>query len=145
MAPTKKEILAASAGWVAVILNVLPDLDSENLNQRRWKAHWIISALETTFFTPGAIPRQGAITEEMNNQLVGPGGLVALAEETAIEAGLTVKKACLAEQVSRRPRKPSGERRGMGATASLLQRERGVRNFHQLSREMDPGKRFEDL
>ena len=61
-------------------------------------AHWITSALETTFFAPGAIPRQGAETaEEMNNQLVGLGGLVALADGRAVEAGLTVKKACLAE------------------------------------------------
>ena len=29
MAPTKQEILAASAGWVAVTLNVLPGLGSE--------------------------------------------------------------------------------------------------------------------
>ena len=81
-----------------MILNVLPDLDSESLNQRRWKAHWITSARATTFFAPGAIPRREAETaEEMNNQLVGLGGLVALAEGTAVEAGLTVKKACLAE------------------------------------------------
>ena len=97
-APTKQEALATSADWLAVILNVLPDLDSESLNQRRWKAHWITSARATTFFAPGAIPRRGAETaEEMNNQLVGLGERVALAEGTAVEAGLTVKKACLAE------------------------------------------------
>ena len=97
-APTKQEALATSADWLVVILNVLPDLDSENLNQRRWKAHWITSERAATFIAPGAIPRRGAETaEEMNNQLVGLGGLVALAAGTAVEAGLTVKKACLAE------------------------------------------------
>ena len=45
MAPTKEEILAASAGWVAVILNVLPGLGAGYLYQRRWKAYWVTSAL----------------------------------------------------------------------------------------------------
>ena len=35
MAPTKQEILAASAGWVAVTLNVLPGLGTGYLYQRR--------------------------------------------------------------------------------------------------------------
>ena len=38
-APTKQEVLATSADWLAVILKVLPDHDSENLKQRRWKAY----------------------------------------------------------------------------------------------------------
>ena len=44
MAPTKQEILAASAGWVAVTLNVLPGLGAGYLYQRRWKAYGITSA-----------------------------------------------------------------------------------------------------
>ena len=47
MSPTKQEILAASAGWVAVTLNVLPDLGAGYLYQRRWKAYWITSALHS--------------------------------------------------------------------------------------------------
>ena len=40
---------------------------------------------------------QGAeAAEEMQNQLVGLGGLVALAAGTAVEAGLAVKKARVA-------------------------------------------------
>ena len=35
MAPTKEEILGASAGWVAVTLNVLPGLGAGYLYQRR--------------------------------------------------------------------------------------------------------------
>ena len=50
MAPTKREILAASAGWVAVTLNVVPGLGAGYLYQRRWKAYWITSALATTWF-----------------------------------------------------------------------------------------------
>ena len=93
MAPTKQEILAASAGWVAVSLNVLPDLGAGYLYQRRWKAYWITSALATTWFVLGAVLGQDAgASEELQNQLVGLGGLVALAAGTAVEAGLSTKK-----------------------------------------------------
>ena len=98
MAPTKQEILAASAGWVAVTLNVLPGLGAGYLYQRRWKAYWVTSALATTWFALGAVLGQDAGTsEELQNQLVGLGGLVALAAGTAVEAGLAVKKARSAE------------------------------------------------
>ena len=92
MAPTKQEILAASAGWVAVTLNVLPGFGSGYLYQRRWKAYWITS-LATTWFVLGAVLRQDAgAAEELQNQLVGLGGLVTLSGGTAVEAGLAVKK-----------------------------------------------------
>jgi len=93
MAPTKREILAASAGWVAVTLNVVPGLGAGYFYQRRWKAYWITSAMATTWFVVGAVLSQGAEgAEEMQNQLVGLAGLVALAAGTAVEAGLAVKK-----------------------------------------------------
>ena len=98
MAPTKQEILGASAGWVAVTLNVVPGLGAGYLYQRRWKAYWITSALATTWFVLGAVLGQDAgAAEEIQNQLVGLGGLVALAAGTAVEAGLAVKKARLAD------------------------------------------------
>ena len=79
-APTKQEIAAASAGWVAVTLNVLPGLGAVYLYQRRWKAYLITSALATTWFALGAVVGQDAgATEELQNQIVGLGGLVALA------------------------------------------------------------------
>ena len=94
MAPTKQEILAASAGWVAVTLNVVPGLGAGYLYQRRWKAYWITSALATTWFVLGAVLGQDAgASEKLQNQLVGLGGLVALAAETAVETGLAAKKA----------------------------------------------------
>ena len=94
MTPTRQEILAASAGWVAVTLNVLPGLGAGYLYQRRWKSYWITSALATTWFVIGAVLGQGAeAAEELQNQIIGLGGLVALAAGTAIEAGLTVKRA----------------------------------------------------
>ena len=93
MAPTKKEILAASAGWVAVTLNVVPGLGAGYLYQRRWKAYWITSVLTTTWFVLGAVLGQEADgAEEIQNQLIGLLGLVALAAGTAVEAGLAAKK-----------------------------------------------------
>jgi len=64
MPPTRQQILAASAGWVAVVLNVLPGLGAGYPYQRRWKAYWITSAVA-------------------QNQLVGLIGLLALAAVTA--------------------------------------------------------------
>ena len=94
MAPTRQEILAASAGWVAVTLNVLPGLGAGYLYQRRWKAYWITSALATTWFVLGSVLVQDAeAAEEVQIQLVGLGGLVALAAGTAVEAEWAVKKA----------------------------------------------------
>ena len=75
-------------------LNVLPGLGAGYLYQRRWKAYWMTSALATTWFVLGAVLGQEAgAVEELQNQLVGLGGLVALAAGTAVEAGLAVKKA----------------------------------------------------
>ena len=93
MAPTKREILAASAGWVAATLNVVPGLGTGYLYQRRWRAYWITSSLATTWFVLGAVLGQGAEgAENIQNQWIGLLGLVALAAGTAVEAGLAAKK-----------------------------------------------------
>ena len=93
MTPTNKEILAASAGWVAVTLNLVPGLGAGYLYQRRWKAYWITAVLATGWFVLGALLGQEAEgAEEVRNQLVGLGGLVGLAAGTAVEAGLAAKK-----------------------------------------------------
>ena len=98
MAPTKQEFLAASAGWVAVTLNVLPGLGAGYLYQRRWKAYWITSALATTWIVLGAVLGQDAeAAKELQNQLIGLAGLVALAAGTAVEAGLAAKKSRVTE------------------------------------------------
>ena len=85
MAPTKQETLAASAGWVAITLNVVPGLGTGYLYQRRWKAYWVTSALANTWCVLGAVLGQDAKAgEELQNQLIGLGGLAA-------------KKACSAD------------------------------------------------
>lgn len=93
MTPTREQILAASAGWVAVVLNVVPGLGAGYLYQRRWKAYWITSALATTWFVVGAVLATNAeAAAEVQNQLVGLIGLLVLAGVTASEAGLAVKR-----------------------------------------------------
>jgi hypothetical protein len=93
MTPTREQILAASAGWVAVVLNVIPGLGAGYLYQRRWKAYWITSALATAWFVAGAVLGQNADGAAVaQNQLVGLIGLLTLAAVTATEAGLAVKK-----------------------------------------------------
>ena len=93
MTPNREQILAASAGWVAVLLNVIPGLGAGYLYQRRWRAYWITSALATSWFVTGAVLAQNAdATAESQNQLVGLIGLIVLAVVTATEAGLAVKK-----------------------------------------------------
>jgi hypothetical protein len=94
MTPTREQILGASAGWVAVVLNVLPGLGAGYLYQRRWKAYWITSALATAWFVAGAVLGQDADpASQTQNQLVGLVGLLLLAGVTGAEAGLAVKRA----------------------------------------------------
>ena len=93
MSPTREQILASSAGWVAVVLNVIPGLGAGYLYQRRWRAYWITSSLATAWFVAGAVLAQNADpAAEAQNQLVGLIGLVVLAAVTAAEAGLAVKR-----------------------------------------------------
>lgn len=93
MTPTRDQILAASAGWVAVVLNVLPGLGAGYLYQRRWRAYWLTSAIATAWFVAGAVLGQNAdVAAEAQNQLVGLIGLLVLAGVTAAEAGLAVKR-----------------------------------------------------
>ncbi|NDD45044.1 MAG: hypothetical protein EBZ29_08975 [Synechococcaceae bacterium WB9_4xC_028] len=91
--PSREQILAASSGWVAALLNVIPGLGAGYLYQRRWKAYWITSILASTWFIAGAVLGQNAeASAEAQNQLVGLIGLVLLAAITATEAGLAVKR-----------------------------------------------------
>ncbi len=93
MTATREQILAASAGWVAVLLNVVPGLGAGYLYQRRWRAYWITSALATAWFVAGALlARNADASVEAQNQLVGLVGLLLLAAVTAAEAGWAVKR-----------------------------------------------------
>ena len=91
--PSRDQVLAASAGWVAVVLNVVPGLGAGYLYQRRWRAYWITSVVATTWIVAGAVLAQDAdAAAEAQNQLVGLIGLLVLAGVTATEASLTLKQ-----------------------------------------------------
>ena len=75
-------------------MNVVTGLGPGYLYQWRWKEYGITSILATTWLSLGAVLGQGAeAAEELQNQLVGLIGLVALAVGTAIEDRIAVKKA----------------------------------------------------
>ena len=91
--PSRDQILASSAGWVAVLLNVVPGLGAGYLYQRRWTAYWITSALATAWFVAGAVLAQDMdAASELQNQVVGLAGLLALSGSTAAEAGWALKR-----------------------------------------------------
>ena len=91
--PSPELIHAASAGWGAVVLNVVPGLGAGYLYQRRWKAYWITSVLATAWLVAGAALGLTAEPDaEPQTQLIGLLGLVLLSAVTASEAGLAVKR-----------------------------------------------------
>jgi hypothetical protein len=87
MTPTREQILAASAGWVAVLLNLVPGVGNGYLYQRRWKAYWITLAVAIALLTANAITNS-----RTKDQQVGVLGLLLLGPVTAVEAGLAVKR-----------------------------------------------------
>jgi hypothetical protein len=100
MTPSKQDTLAASAPWVAVVLNVVPGLGTGYIYQRRWRAYWITSALSSTWFVLGIVLGQGqgagidpATESDPRQQLVGLLGLLLLAAVTAAEAGIAARRA----------------------------------------------------
>ena len=94
MTPSKQEILAASSGWVAVVLNGVPGLGTGYIYQRRWRAYWLTSALATSWFVAGALLGGGEDAAlNPRQQWIGLAGFLLLAVATAIEAGLAVRRA----------------------------------------------------
>ena len=89
MTPTREQILAASAGWVAVLLNLFPGVGNGYLYQRRWKAYWITLAVAISLLTTNAI---ASSRPKGQLQQVGVLGLLLLGPVTAVEAGLAVKR-----------------------------------------------------
>jgi len=68
--PSSKDLIASSAGWVAVLLNLVPGLGTGYIYQRRWKAYWICSLITTSWFVLGAV-LAGEATLRQNNRTNG--------------------------------------------------------------------------
>lgn len=89
MTPTREQILAASAGLVAVVLNLVPGVGNGYLYQRRWKAFWITLAVAVSLLTTNAIANSRT---KGQLQQVGVLGLLLLGPVTVVEAGPAVKR-----------------------------------------------------
>ncbi|CAK6690656.1 hypothetical protein VB734_02850 [Synechococcus sp. BA-124 BA4] len=98
MSLSKQDTLAASAPWVAVVLNLVPGLGTGYIYQRRWRAYWITSAVSTSWFALGLVLGRGdgadlGAQDDPRQQLVGLLGLLLLAGVTAVEAGIAARRA----------------------------------------------------
>lgn len=98
MSLSKQDTLAASAPWVAVVLNLVPGLGTGYIYQRRWRAYWITSAVSTGWFVLGLVLGRGdgadpVAQDDPRQQLVGLLGLLLLAGVTAVEAGIAARRA----------------------------------------------------
>ncbi|MCS5699321.1 hypothetical protein NZK32_09750 [Cyanobium sp. FGCU-52] len=93
-AAARKAVLAASAPWLAALLNLVPGLGSGYIYQRRWRAYWITSAVATSWFVLGAVLGSGGEAGTApRDQLIGLAGLLLLAAVTMTEAFLAGRKA----------------------------------------------------
>ena len=92
---SKEEILAASSGWVATILNFLPGLGTGYLYQRRWRPYFVTGGMATAWFFLGAIVNENTDPTK-TEQLIGLGGFLLISITTMIEAKIAHKKAIFA-------------------------------------------------
>ena len=93
--PSKEQILAASSGWVATTLNLLPGLGAGYLYQRRWLPYFLTGGLTIAWFVLGAI-LNGETEPTKTEQLIGIGGLFFISITTMIEAKNAHNKAIIA-------------------------------------------------
>ncbi len=93
--PSKEEIVASSAGWLGVILNIIPGLGTGYIYQRRWKAYWITTGLTSLWLL---IMLLNQVSKDSIDPLpdstegIRVIGLLIITIITAVEAGLQVKK-----------------------------------------------------
>ena len=95
LVPTKSEIIAASSGWIAALLNFIPGIGTGYLYQRRWKAYWITtitSALWVYFDLIRELSKDIADPAVSQGNNIGIYGLLIISILTAFEAAQTVKK-----------------------------------------------------
>ncbi len=95
LVPTKNQIIAASSGWIAALLNFIPGLGTGYLYQRRWKAYWITtisSALWIYFDLLRELSKDIADPAVKQGNNAGIYGLLIISTITALEAAQKVKQ-----------------------------------------------------
>jgi len=103
----KNQILAASSGWVASLLNFLPGLGTGYIYQRRWRPYFLTSGAVTIWFALGIFLQNG--NEPTNiEQLIGILGLLFISLVTVVESYLAHKKSI--NLVNEMPSKSSTEK-----------------------------------
>ncbi len=93
--PSKEQILAASNGWVATILNFLPGLGAGYLYQRRWIPYFATAGAATAWFVLGAILNADKEPTRVD-QIIGIGGLFLISITTMVEAKIAHQRSILA-------------------------------------------------
>ncbi len=86
-----QQILAASSGWVASLLNFIPGLGIGYIYQRRWLPYYLTTGAIITWFIIGII-LQGDKEPNPSDQLIGLSGLLLISIVTVIEAYLAYKR-----------------------------------------------------
>ena len=89
---SKDEILTASKGWIASLLNFLPGLGSGYLYQRRWLPYFLTTGSVAIWIFIGIILQKGKEPSQ-TEQLIGISGLLLISIITVIEANLAYKTA----------------------------------------------------
>ena len=103
----KNQILAASSGLVASLLNFFPGLGTGYIYQRRWRPYFLTLGAVAIWFALGILIQNG--NEPTNiEQLIGILGLLFISLVTVVESYLAHKKSInLIEEI---PSKSSTEK-----------------------------------
>ena len=90
--PYKKEILAASSGWLALALNFLPGLGAGYIYQRRWVPYFITGGIAAVWFCAGVISSSNTTDHTSSEQLIGFAGLFLISVTTMVGAKIAQNK-----------------------------------------------------
>ena len=104
----KNQILAASSGLVASLLNFLPGLGTGYIYQRRWRPYFFTLGAVTIWFALGIFLQNGNDPTNIE-QLIGILGLLFISLVTVVESYFAQKKSInLAEKITSNssPEKP---------------------------------------
>ena len=103
----KSQILAASSGLVAALLNFIPGLGTGYIYQRRWRPYFFTLGAVAIWFALGIFLQNGNEPKNIE-QLIGILGLLFISLVTVVESYLAHKKSI--NLVKEMPQKSSNEK-----------------------------------